>query len=257
MRICEGLIVFFSYRFCKSPFWKLSPCSHPVLHLMISLARDCCVSRLCPFETETASVFVTYLSNPSEGHDFSWMFPTVACYPDVATEPWGKSHCRIWGHGCFQRDLQCSRPDHEPCIRWCLVEYPDGLTVGFVFFFDHFFCNFWGGCNSDEKWPSVHKTRGLWKCLWAVGPMMCEKDAAPLCNFRFDSPAQKKTASWPGSQGPYLWLTQDFVHCLNAFDLDFTTPTRWAPTSYKWSYGAPINGLANGESWGYNPHRWS
>lgn len=248
MRICEALMVcFFSDKFCKNSFWKLlSLCSNPVLHLMISLALACSASRLCPVETETAKImtnfcaFVAYQIH-RKAMTSAGCFPLWPATQMLQQNHEGKSHLRIWGHGCIQRDLQCSRPDHEPCIGWCLVEYPDGLTVGFGFFMPHFFLQLLRWLQLWEKWPSVHKTRGFRKCLWAW-PMMCEKGGGlrfPMCNFRFDSPAQKKTASWPGLQGPYLWLTQDrFCSIAEKCIWNWILQDRPA-TCYKWSYGGP------------------
>lgn len=222
--------IFFSDKFCKDSFWKLlSLCSNPVLHLMISLALACSASRLCPVETETAKImtnfcaFVAYQIH-RKAMTSAGCFPLWPATQMLQQNHEGKSHLRIWGHGCLQRDLQCSRPDHEPCIGWCLVEYPDGLTLDLDCFCPISFCNFWGGCNSERNDLLYIRQEDSGNASehgqWCAKKMMGSPCATCVLIHRL----KRKPASWPGLQGPYLWLTQDvFVALLkNAFDLDFT-----------------------------------
>ena len=66
----------------------------------------------------------------------------------------------------------------------------------------------------------------------------------PETNSKF---APAKTVPIP--KGKYIVFQQNQLS--DAFAVSFRecrcyNPTRWAPTSYKWSYGGPIDGLIDG-----------
>ena len=50
----------------------------------------------------------------------------------------------------------------------------------------------------------------------------------------------KKRSPWKESEGD-----KETTNTFQTAKWKFQGPTRWAPSSYKWSYGAPINGLKN------------
>ena len=62
-------------------------------------------------------------------------------------------------------------------------------------------------------------------------------------NAHVSLPLILRPFSWPKLRGQgQEWHWDRFFGPLNSQE-----PTRWAPISYKWSYGAPINGLINGQ----------